>query len=98
MSNDTRRFRPETLTCRPGQNRSTCLTTPQISAVRHVYSDYYEANQTYIFGPYYPGGEAGYATAGYVGNAPDTLDPNVFRFFFLKYVACSIKLIADDSR
>ena len=77
------RFRPETLTCRPGQNTSTCLTTPQIVALRHIYSDYFEANQTYIFGSYYPGGETGFFN-GLVGSNPFQLSVNYFQFFALK--------------
>lgn len=76
-------FRPETLTCRPGQNTSTCLTGPQIHALRQIYSDYYETNQTYVFGSYYPGGEAGYFD-GLVGDQPFALSENYFGFFVLK--------------
>ncbi|KIP02010.1 hypothetical protein PHLGIDRAFT_26753 [Phlebiopsis gigantea 11061_1 CR5-6] len=75
-------FRPETLTCRPGQNRSTCLTTPQIIALRRIYSDYFEANQTYIFGSYYPGGETGFFN-GLVGNTTFQIAENYFQFFAL---------------
>ncbi|TBU50404.1 feruloyl esterase-like protein [Dichomitus squalens] len=50
-------FRPETLTCSPGQNKSTCLTPDQISALHRIYAPYYEANQTFVFGGYFPGGE-----------------------------------------
>ncbi|KAH9945412.1 feruloyl esterase-like protein [Epithele typhae] len=51
-------FRPETLTCGPGQSTSQCLTTDQISALQRIYAPYYEADQTLVFGGYYPGGEA----------------------------------------
>ncbi|EED79835.1 feruloyl esterase-like protein, partial [Postia placenta Mad-698-R] len=73
-------FRPETLTCRPGQSTSTCLTLPQIEAVHRIYSDYYETNQTWIFGPYYPGGEVEYPY-GLVGAAPYPIGPDWFRYF-----------------
>ncbi|TBU33530.1 feruloyl esterase-like protein [Dichomitus squalens] len=53
-------FRPETLTCSPGQNASTCLTPDQISALHRIYAPYYEANQTFVFGGYFPGGETEY--------------------------------------
>ncbi|CDO70498.1 hypothetical protein BN946_scf184569.g41, partial [Trametes cinnabarina] len=62
-------FRPETLTCRPGQNASTCLTADQISALHRIYADYYEADQTYVFGGYYPGGEDAFP-GGLVGSPP----------------------------
>ncbi|KAI0642639.1 feruloyl esterase-like protein [Trametes meyenii] len=75
-------FRPEVLTCRPGQNTSTCLTADQISAVHRIYADYYEADQTYVFGGYYPGGENAYPT-GLVGANPFALVADWFRFFLL---------------
>ncbi|KAH8100926.1 feruloyl esterase-like protein [Cristinia sonorae] len=55
-------FRPETLTCLPNQNTSTCLSLDQIDTLHKLYTDYYETNQTYIFGGYYPGGEVGMPT------------------------------------
>ena len=76
-------FRPETLTCRPNQNSSTCLTGDQIFALHHIYADYYEANQTYIFGSLYPGGEDAFFS-GLVGSDPFTLAVNYFQFFVLK--------------
>ncbi|EPQ55147.1 feruloyl esterase-like protein [Gloeophyllum trabeum ATCC 11539] len=76
-------FRPETLACRPGQNTATCLNLDQIQALHRVYSDYYETNQTYIFGPYYPGGETGYI-GGMVGTAPALgLSTDVLKYFVL---------------
>ncbi|OSD01459.1 feruloyl esterase-like protein [Trametes coccinea BRFM310] len=75
-------FRPETLTCRPGQNTSTCLTADQISALHRIYADYYEADQTYIFGGYYPGGEDAFPE-GLVGSPPFALPADWFRFFLL---------------
>ncbi|KAH8093164.1 feruloyl esterase-like protein [Cristinia sonorae] len=52
-------FRPETLTCLPQQNTSTCLTLDQVDTLHKLYTDYYETNQTYVFGGFYPGGETG---------------------------------------
>ncbi|KAI9063782.1 feruloyl esterase-like protein [Trametes sanguinea] len=75
-------FRPETLTCRPGQNASTCLTADQISALHRIYADYYEADQTYVFGGYYPGGEDAFPE-GLVGSPPFALPADWFRFFLL---------------
>ncbi|KAI8969402.1 feruloyl esterase-like protein [Trametes punicea] len=82
--NDPRRcsFRPETLTCRPGQNTSTCLNADQISALHRIYADYYEADQTYIFGGYFPGGEDAFFD-GLVGSPPFALPADWFRFFLL---------------
>ncbi|EIW63118.1 feruloyl esterase-like protein [Trametes versicolor FP-101664 SS1] len=73
-------FRPEVLTCTPGQDTSTCLTGDQINALHRIYADYYEADQTYIFGGYQPGGEKLYAR-GLVGAAPFPLLQDWFRFF-----------------
>ncbi|OCH94812.1 feruloyl esterase-like protein [Obba rivulosa] len=75
-------FRPETLACRPGQNTSTCLTLPQIHALHRIFADYFETNQTYIFGPYYPGGETAYPD-GLVGATSFPLPQNWMRFFVL---------------
>ncbi|KAI0349703.1 feruloyl esterase-like protein [Trametes cingulata] len=75
-------FRPETLTCRPGQNTSTCLSADQIGALHRIYADYYEADQTYVFGGYFPGGEKAYPF-GLVGNPPFALPADWFRFFLL---------------
>ncbi|RPD61212.1 feruloyl esterase-like protein [Lentinus tigrinus ALCF2SS1-6] len=72
-------FRPETLTCRPGQNASTCLTGDQISALHRIYADYYEADQTYVFGGYYPGGEARYYS-GLVGKTQFKIGRAYFQF------------------
>lgn len=46
--NDPRRcfFRPETLACRPTQNTSSCLTGPQIGALKEIYSDWRDVNNT----------------------------------------------------
>lgn len=76
-------FRPEALTCTLGQNTSTCLTVDQIGALHRIYADYYEADQTYIFGGYQPGGEKAFAT-GLVGNPPFPLPQDWFRFLLLK--------------
>ncbi|KAI8980133.1 feruloyl esterase-like protein [Trametes punicea] len=75
-------FRPETLTCRPGQNASTCLTKDQIGALHRIYADYYEADQTYVFGGYYPGGETEYYH-GLVGKQHFAIATNYFGFMVL---------------
>ncbi|KAH9948592.1 feruloyl esterase-like protein [Amylocystis lapponica] len=76
------KFRPEQLVCRPGQNVSTCLTVPQIEALKRIYSDYYETDQTWILGRYYPGGEIAYPT-GLVGSHPFSIGQDWFRYFVL---------------
>ncbi|KAI0676493.1 feruloyl esterase-like protein [Trametes maxima] len=53
-------FRPEPLTCRPGQDPTTCLTIAQLGTLHHQYTDYFEANQTFVFAGYLPGGETVY--------------------------------------
>ncbi|KAH9917129.1 feruloyl esterase-like protein [Epithele typhae] len=75
-------FRPETLTCRPGQNASTCLTGTQVFTLKHIYANYFEANQTFIFNSYYPGGELGFFN-GLVGNAPFELGIEWIQFLVL---------------
>ncbi|KAK7691098.1 hypothetical protein QCA50_006201 [Cerrena zonata] len=62
-------FRPETLACRQNQDPETCLTISQIKTVHKIYSDYYETNQTYIFGGFYPGSEKGFSMVF----GPDTI-------------------------
>ncbi|KZT11629.1 feruloyl esterase-like protein [Laetiporus sulphureus 93-53] len=74
-------FRPETLTCHPGQNTSTCLTIPQVEALLKIYAAYYETNQTWIFGGYYPGGEVAFAESGLVTAVPFQLNVEWFLYF-----------------
>ncbi|KAF9812284.1 hypothetical protein IEO21_06258 [Rhodonia placenta] len=73
-------FRPETLTCRPGQDASTCLTLDQIAAVQRIYSDYVVGDQQWIFGSYYPGGEEKYGS-GLVSSKPFSIGQDWFRYF-----------------
>jgi len=82
-------FRPETLACRPGQDTSSCLTLPQIEAVNRIYTDYYEANQTWIFGSYYPGGELAYPS-GLVAADPFSISVDWFRYFVLNDTAWTV--------
>lgn len=79
-----RSFRAEALTCRPGQNTSTCLTPIQTEALHRIYTDYYEANQTWIFGGYYPGGETAFPVSGYATAEPGGTGTDWFRYFILK--------------
>lgn len=74
------RFRPEALVCSPSSNRSTCLTTPQITAVRNLYSDYRNSNGSYIFAGWTPGGELGYSQI-YVSGPEIFIGPEYFKNF-----------------
>ena len=84
IRNDAPSFRPETLTCRPGQNASTCLTHEQIFALHRIYAPYYEANQSYVFGGYYPGGETEFYK-GLVGQTQFKIGKAYFQFMVTKW-------------
>ncbi|KAK7684531.1 hypothetical protein QCA50_012478 [Cerrena zonata] len=94
--NDPRKcsFRPETLTCRPGQNTSTCLNVEQITAVHKIFSTYFETNQKFIFNGYYPGGEVGYPF-GLVGTFAFQILPDYYRFFVLNDTSFTIDQLND---
>ncbi|KAI5478768.1 feruloyl esterase-like protein [Pseudohyphozyma bogoriensis] len=62
-------FRPQTLTCRPGQNASTCLTLDQIATLETLYTDYYNGDE-YIFASYEVGGELLYPNSGFLSAKP----------------------------
>lgn len=51
-------FDPSPLLCTPSSNTSACLTGPQISTLRKLYSDWTDANQTLLFPHYALGSEA----------------------------------------
>jgi len=52
------RFRPEALQCSPGiTNSTTCLTSPQVGAVRAAFTDYYGEDGELIFPRMQPGSE-----------------------------------------
>ena len=42
-------FFPEALLCAPGVDPSTCFTPPQLSTLYHIFSDWVETNQTFVF-------------------------------------------------
>ncbi|KAI0076169.1 feruloyl esterase-like protein [Panus rudis PR-1116 ss-1] len=75
-------FRPETLTCRPGQNTSTCLNLDQIDAIHHLYAPYFDTNQTFVFTGFYPGGETGLGF-GLLGAVPFSIPADFYKFFVL---------------
>ena len=58
------------------------LSTDQLSTLKQIYTEYWE-NGTYVFGSYYPGGEAGYP-GGLVGSTPFQLGLNYFQYFVTK--------------
>ncbi len=66
-------FRPESVACTPSSNASQCLTLPQIEAFHNLYSDYYVADDVYVFAGYSLGGEIGYASG--LGNAGPVVSP-----------------------
>jgi len=47
------------LACSAGQDPSTCLTAPQLDALRKIYSDYTGPDGEFLSGRFYPGGELG---------------------------------------
>ncbi|KAK5160210.1 hypothetical protein LTR04_004764 [Oleoguttula sp. CCFEE 6159] len=53
---DLCQFRPESLLCGPG-NSTNCLTSPQVTAVRQVFSDYYGVNGSLVYPRMQPGSE-----------------------------------------
>ncbi|KAL9616675.1 MAG: hypothetical protein Q9160_008463 [Pyrenula sp. 1 TL-2023] len=55
-------FSPETLLCGSNSNSSSCLTAPQIDTLYHIYSDYVETNQTFIFPHLTLSSEAGWSS------------------------------------
>ena len=42
-------FAPEALLCSSGTNSSTCFTPAQLSTLYHIFSDWVETNQTFVF-------------------------------------------------
>ena len=42
-------FFPEALLCAAGANSSACFTPPQLSTLYHIFSDWVETNQTFVF-------------------------------------------------
>ncbi|KIX92245.1 uncharacterized protein Z520_11991 [Fonsecaea multimorphosa CBS 102226] len=53
-------FVPERLLCTPTSNKSACLTGPQLDTLYHIYNDWWETNQTFVFPHYELGSEAQY--------------------------------------
>ncbi|KAM0756537.1 feruloyl esterase-like protein [Meredithblackwellia eburnea MCA 4105] len=77
-------FRPETLTCTPGEDTSKCLTVPQITALKTLYRDYVETNDTFIFSRFEPGGELVYPeTGGIVAATPFAIANSFYQYIVL---------------
>ncbi|PSS27081.1 hypothetical protein M430DRAFT_31964 [Amorphotheca resinae ATCC 22711] len=53
-------FMPEALLCRPGSDKTSCLTAPQIGTVYKIYNDWIETNNTFVFPHFFLGSEAEY--------------------------------------
>ncbi|KII92403.1 hypothetical protein PLICRDRAFT_133973 [Plicaturopsis crispa FD-325 SS-3] len=77
-------FRPEALTCRPSANTSACLNLDQLAALHKIYRDYVEANNTWIFSRYEPGGELVYSSAaGVFGPTVFQIGIDYYRYLVL---------------
>ncbi|KAJ9627327.1 hypothetical protein H2203_003789 [Taxawa tesnikishii (nom. ined.)] len=78
-------FYPEALLCGPGvtnQTASGCLTSPQIDTLYHIYNDYVDVNQTFVFPALALGSEAQWPVL-LGGNAPATLGTQYVQYFLL---------------
>ncbi|KAI0676495.1 feruloyl esterase-like protein [Trametes maxima] len=75
-------FRPETLSCSPGQDTTTCLTAHQVAALRRLYADYYLGpGRTLVSRGYTLGGESMYFSA--LGNQPIEASADWYRYMVL---------------
>ncbi|KIK57117.1 hypothetical protein GYMLUDRAFT_229814 [Collybiopsis luxurians FD-317 M1] len=64
-------FRPETLLC-VSSNTTDCLTSPQLDTLYHIYNDWVENNQTFVF-PHFELGTEQYWSSGIGDGSDDTL-------------------------
>jgi feruloyl esterase len=75
-------FHPEALLCAANVTNATaagCLTSPQIDTLYHLYNDWVEANQTFIFPHFELGSEAQWdLLVG--GNEPSTLGTDYVKY------------------
>ena len=78
------RFRPEPLACKRNQDPETCLTITQIETLHKIHADYYETNQTYIFGGFYPGSESGLFDMGLLGPQLNPLGVQFYQYWVTK--------------
>lgn len=76
-------FCPETLLCGPNVKNATasgCLTSSQIDTLHHLYNDWVEANQTFIFPHFELGSEAQWdLLVG--GDEPSTVGTDSVKYF-----------------
>ena len=76
-------FMPETLLCRPSTlNATECLTAEQIGTLYHIYNDYVETNQTFVFPHLEIGSEAQWSVL-LGGTAPSHLGTQYVQDFLL---------------
>jgi hypothetical protein len=82
------RFDPATIQCTGGTDGDTCLTSPQVEALRHVYQGPRDAQGRRIFPGYLPGAEEG--GGGWVtwitGRHPKTSLLALFGFAYFSYM------------
>lgn len=64
------RFDPSTLLCKNGTDDLNCLTRPQVSTLKKIYSGGVDSHGQSIFPGYTPGGEAGSWRYWIVGSGP----------------------------
>jgi feruloyl esterase len=72
-SPQTCQFLPEALLCGPESDTSTCLTPPQVDTLYHLYSDWVDVNQTFVFPRLELGTEAQYGALFDVSGAPSKI-------------------------
>ena len=69
-------FRPDALLCN-ATRKTNCLSPIQVNALNHIYNDWYDVNQTYVFTHFPVGGELGY----YIGSFAPAL-PSIATEYF----------------
>jgi feruloyl esterase len=72
------RFDPASLRCK-GDDPDTCLTAPQVEAVKKMYADIQTENGEMVWTGFERGGESGWASLGSRASAPAPLALDTFR-------------------
>ncbi|KAK5167260.1 hypothetical protein LTR04_000073 [Oleoguttula sp. CCFEE 6159] len=62
----------EALLCTPSANKSACLTSPQISTLYKIYTDWYEADQTFVYNHLELGSESQWSLINTTSGTPDS--------------------------
>ncbi|MCJ1392106.1 hypothetical protein MMC18_004973 [Xylographa bjoerkii] len=75
-------FYYEALLCTPTSNASACLTSPQIDTLYHIYNNYVDTNQTFVF-PHLELGSEGQWPVLLGGTAPNALGTEYVQYFLL---------------